>query len=313
MLNLNRLRMLREIANHGTIAAAAAALLMSPSAVSQQMAVLEREAGALLLEREGRGVRLTDAGISLVANTERILAEMERAEAGLATHARGIGGRVRVSAFPTAARAILVPALATLPEGHPNLHLSMVDLEPEEAMPALKAREIDIALAYEWNLLPSLEDPGIEREKLLSENVYVMLPQDHPLAARESAIAIAELAHDNWIVGRDATSLLDIVTAAALHAGFKPRADIYSMDFNVIIAAVGAGLGVALGPALALTPTPPGIAIRKIADRQLTRLTWTNIRRGSGGAPGISVVLQALRVAAEQAESALRESTAQIG
>ena len=138
MLNVTRLRMLREVAARGTISAAAEALFMTPSAVSQQMGILEREAGTALLERRGRSVQLTDAGVKLVSNTERILAELERAEADLAAASRGVVGRVRVSAFPTGARALLVPALLALRDRHPNLRVSMVDLEPEESLPALK-------------------------------------------------------------------------------------------------------------------------------------------------------------------------------
>ncbi len=303
MLNVTRLKMLREVAGRGTIAAAAEALFMSPSAVSQQMSVLEREAGVALLEREGRGVRLTEAGRRLVANTERILAEIERAEADLAAAAVGIAGRVRISAFPTAARSILVPALAHLRAAHPNLRLSMVDLEPEEALPALKGRDIDVALLYEWDLLPSIEDPGVEREEIFAEEVFLLLPIDHPLALRNTPVAIAELADDGWIVGRDATSMLNLVTTAGRHAGFEPRTDLHSMDFNVITGAVEEGLGVALGPSLAILQTlahadASRVAVRRIADIPLNRRIWAATRRGSGNAPGISVVLQAIRDAA---------------
>lgn len=306
MLNVNRLRMLREVQGKGTIAAAAESLFMSPSAVSQQMAVLEREAGVALLEREGRGVRLTEAGKVLVANTERILAEIEHAEADLAASARGIVGRVRVSAFPTAARAILVPALVDLRDEHPNLRLSMIDLEPEESLPALKARELDVVLAYEWDLLPSLEDLGVEREELLVERVYLALSSEHPLAQRGGPVAIAELADEEWIVGRDSTSMLDLVRSAANRSGFEPRTDFHSMDFEVILAAVSAGLGVALGPALAFQPVA-NVAVREIADLQLNRSIWAAIRRGSGSTPGISAVLAALRTSsAKVAEEVAR-------
>ncbi|HSK46708.1 MAG TPA: LysR substrate-binding domain-containing protein [Coriobacteriia bacterium] len=291
--------MLREVSAKGTIAAAAESLFMSPSAVSQQMAVLEREAGVPLLQREGRGVRLTEAGKRLVANTERILAEIEHAEADLAASARGVVGRVRVSAFPTAARAILVPALVDLRAQHPNLQLSMIDLEPEESLPALKARDLDVVLTYEWDLLPSLEDPGIEREELVSERVYLALPANHPLAVRGGPVAVTELSDEEWIVGRDSTSMLDLVKAAGHQSGFEPRTDFHSMDFEVILAAVNAGLGVALGPALALTDVLPNVAVREIADLQLNRSIWAAIRRGSGTNPGISVVLAALRQSSE--------------
>ena len=283
---------------------------MTPSAVSQQMAVLEREAGTPLLERRGRGVRLTDAGTRLVENTERILAELERAEADLAAASRGVVGRVRVSAFPTAARALLVPALPPLIGRYPNLHVSMVDLEPEESLPALKAEDLDVVVTYEWNVLPRLEDPGIEREELLCEPVYLALPATHRLADTET-ISVADLRNEEWIVGRDSTSMLDLVVAATRREGYEPRTDFHSMDFQVILAAVGAGLGVALVPPLALIGKYPDVAIKSIADLELDRTIWATIRRGSGGNPGISAVLTALREAADRLACRVPQSGAQ--
>lgn len=299
MLNVTRLRMLREVAARGTIAAAAEALYMTPSAISQQMAVLEREAGVELLERSGRGVRLTDAGKRLVENTESILAAMERAEADLAAASAGLVGRVRVSAFPTAARSLLVPTIVELRHRHPNLHLSMIDLEPEESLPALKAGELDVVVTYEWDVLPRLEDAGIEREKLFSEPVYLALPADHRLAGR-GAVSVGELADEEWIVGRDSTSMLDLVVTATRQAGYAPHTDFHSMDFQVILAAVGSGLGVALVPPLALYGPYPDIRLARLSDLHLQRTIWTSIRRGSGDNPGISAVLKTLRRHAEE-------------
>ncbi|MDZ4168312.1 MAG: LysR substrate-binding domain-containing protein [Coriobacteriia bacterium] len=295
MLNVNRLKMLRDVAARGTIAAAAEGLLMSSSAVSQQMAVLEREAGVPLLERHGRGVRLTDAGVRLVHNTERVLAALEQAEADLVDSSRGIVGHLRVSAFPSAARTVLVPALVEIGAAHPNLRISMVDLEPEEAIPALKSRAVDVALTYEWDLLPTLEDEGVEREQLFGERVYLALPVAHPAAASSQPVALATLAETEWIVGRDSTSMLEFVQSATRRVGFEPRTDFHSMDFDVILAAVEAGLGVALVPPLAFAYDLPGVAIREVADLELNRLTWAAIRRGSGETPGIHAVLASLR------------------
>ena len=294
MLSISRLRTLREVASRGTIAAAAEALYMTPSAVSQQMAVLEREAGAPLLERYGRSVRLTDAGTQLVANTERILAEIEHAEADLASSAVGVVAHVRVSAFPTGARALLVPAIAQLRRLHPNLRVSMVDLEPEESLPSLKHGDLDVVVAYEWGLLPHLVDPGIERETLLIEPVYLALPAGHRLAG-VGPVRLADLSDEEWIVGRDSTSMLDLVVAAAHRQGFEPRTGFHSMDFQVILSAVGAGLGVALVPPLALIGSYPDVAFTSVSDLEIDRAVWAAIRAGSGGNPGIGAVLAALR------------------
>ncbi len=163
MLNVHRMTLLREVASRGSIAAAAEALFITPSAVSQQLAVLEREAGVELLERVGRGVRLTHAGAKLVAYTEQVLAVLEEAEADLEAVSEGVAGQLRTCAFPTAARALLVPALARIRDENPLLALSMVDLEPEESLPMLKTGDLDIVLTYGFDRLPERADPGIER------------------------------------------------------------------------------------------------------------------------------------------------------
>lgn len=301
--------MLREVASRGTIAAAAEALFMSPSAISQQMAVLERETGVELLQREGRGVKLTEAGRTLVANTERILAAMERADADLAASVRGIVGHVRVSAFPTAARSVLVPALVDLRRNHPNLRVSMIDLEPEESMPALKARDLDLVITYEWDMLPAIEDAGVERQPLFSEPVYITLPEEHPQAKHGGPVAIADLRDEQWIVGRDSTSMLDLVFATSRKAGFEPKTDFHSMDFEVILTGVAAGLGVALVPPLALVGDLTGVAIREVSDLQLTRRVWSVIRRGSGRNPGIAAVRGALQRASARVGRQLARTT----
>ena len=175
----------------------------------------------------------------------------------------------------------------------------MVDLEPEESLPALKAGELDVVVTYEWGVLPQLIDAGIQREELFTEPVYLALPAAHPLV-ESNAIMLAQLADEEWIVGRDSTSMLDLVVAATRREGYEPRTDFHSMDFQVILAAVGAGLGVALVPPLALIGAYPDVAITRIADLELDRTIWAAIRRGSSENPGISAVLDALR---EQASS----------
>lgn len=295
MLNVNRLRMLREVSNRGTIAAAAEALFMSPSAVSQQMAVLEREADTPLLERQGRGVRLTPAGARLVENTERILAALEMAEADLAAASTGVVGTVRVSAFPTAARALLVPTLVALRDKHPNLEVSTFDFEPEQALPALHARELDVVVAYEWSILPALDDRGVERELLFTEPVFLALPRTHPLAVRSGPVSIAELRDEQWIMGRDSTSMLTLVTEATRQAGYVPRSGFHSMDGDVMLTAVGAGVGVALVPPLMLPSDYPNVRVKHLADLRLERRVRMTIRRGSGGTPGIRAVMEELR------------------
>ena len=206
MLNIHRMRILREIADRGTISAAAEALYMSPSAVSQHMATLEREAGTPLLEKVGRTVRLTAAGEALVAHTERVLAVLEEAQAGLDAIAKGVAGRVRTCAFQTAARALLVPALARLSASTPALSFTMAEFEPNDAVPPLKRGEFDVVLSYEFNHLPVPAYPGMERSELLVEPIYIALPTSHPLADHET-VRVADLSEEQWIVGHEGTLL----------------------------------------------------------------------------------------------------------
>ena len=289
------MRMLREVAARGTVAAAAAALWVTPPAVSQQLAALEREAGVPLLEREGRRLRLTEAGRRLVDHTERVLAELEAAQADLAAAAAGISAHLHISAFPTAANAILIPSLVRLREEHPMLRLSVTDLEPEESMPALKAGQLDLVVTYEWDLLPNVEDPGVEREQLLVEPIYLALPATHPCAGRPASIG--DFVDEQWIVGRDQTSMLNLVVTSANLAGFEPKTDFHSMDFQVIVTAVAAGLGVALVPPLGMTGPRPDVDFQPLADLRVNRRVYAAIRRGSGGNPAIATVLAALREA----------------
>jgi DNA-binding transcriptional LysR family regulator len=283
MINVNRLRILREVSARGSIVSAAEALYMSPPAVSQQMATLEREAGVDLLERVGRGVRLTTAG-------ER-LAEIDEV-------AHGVAGRVHASAFPTAARALLVPALARLKTTYPRLQFKMVDLEPEDSIPLLRVGELDILLTYEFETLPASDEPGMERVRLMSEPMAIALPVSHPRAA--GPVAIADLRNDQWVVGRDGSPFLEVQKRVSNEAGYEPRVDYHSNDYQVILAAVEAGLGVALVPPMARFADYPGVAFRQPADREIRRHISAIIRRGSRNSPTIAAALTAIRDVAHE-------------
>lgn len=295
MLNVHRMRILREVAARGGIAAAAEALYLTPSAVSQHMAILEREAGTPLLEKAGRGVRLTTAGERLVAHTERVLAVLEEAQADLADISAGIAGTLSTCAFPTAARALLVPALALLRERHPRLQLKMSDLEPEESIPLLKLGEMDVIVSYGFDRLPERADPGIERLLLMTEPLFIAMPESHPLAEGEGSVRLADLADEQWVVGRDGSPFMEVMIRVGQEAGFAARVDLHSNDYQVILAAVQAELGVALVPPLAFLRENPGVVYRRPADIELNRRVVAVIRRGSGSAPAIAATLQALR------------------
>ncbi len=299
MLNVHRMTLLREVASRGSIAAAAEALYLTPSAVSQQLSTLEREAGVELLERVGRGVRLTHTGIKLVAYTERVLAVLEEAEADLQAVSEGVAGQLRTCAFPTAARALLVPALKRMRAEHPLLALSMVDLEPEDSLPMLKTGDLDVVLTYGFDRLPERPDPGIERHLLLTEPLYIAVPDTDPRATGPAKLS--DFRDDNWVVGRDGSPFLDVMIRVAAEAGFEPRVELHSNDYQVLLSAVQAGLGIALVPPLAFFAQYPGVVCLRTSDVQINRRVLAVIRRGSGGRPAIEAALGVLRDVSREA------------
>ena len=171
------MRVLREVAARGTIAAAARALAFTPSAVSQQLAALERETGVALLDRHGGRVHLTEAGRRLVGRTEAILAELEAATAELEAAAVEVAGDVHVAAFPSAERALLAPAIATLAARHAEVRVRTTELEPEDALPALRLGDVDLAISHEDVARPRPRDDRLERADLLDDPLWLALPR----------------------------------------------------------------------------------------------------------------------------------------
>ncbi|MET9464603.1 LysR substrate-binding domain-containing protein [Streptomyces sp. NPDC006544] len=189
MLDVRRLRLLRELARRGTIAAVAEALSFSPSAVSQQLGVLEREAGLPLLERTGRRVRLTPAGQNLVVHAEAVLELLEQADADLAEARSGLAGALRIGSFPTATRAIVPAALTTLARRHPGLEPMVSETDPAAVAHALRAGDLDVALIHEYDFVPARQEPGLATEPLYREAMYLAVPAD-----RAARVGLAETA-----------------------------------------------------------------------------------------------------------------------
>jgi DNA-binding transcriptional LysR family regulator len=203
MLELKRLRLLRELNARGTIGAVALALDYSPSAVSQQLALLEREAGVPLLERVGRNVRLTAAAQQLVHHTDALLARMEEAESDLQATAEQITGTLRVAAIQSAGLYLLAPALRALAREHPALRVEVTDAEPETSLPSLALGTLDMVLADQYPFLPRAPDERLDLGPLLEEQCHVVLPADHPLASAEGPVALSSLRDEAWAIGKD--------------------------------------------------------------------------------------------------------------
>jgi DNA-binding transcriptional LysR family regulator len=250
MLGVWRLQLLREVGRRGTIRAAAAALSITPSAVSQQLRILEVEAGVPLLEPHGRLVRLTGAGEMLVRHADIITAAITAAESELAATRDAISGTLRVAAFPTAARAILPGVIAELGRAHPELRLTLRDLETEESLAALRLDEVDLAVVDEYDDVTRIREPGIELLDLLEDPLHVALPPG--LRPDDAPVRLVDLAAEPWIMDTETSTIYGAVVRHCLRSGFEPHVRSNCRDYSVIIALVEAGLGVAVLPGLAL-------------------------------------------------------------
>src|ERR671923_1193593 len=186
MLDVRRMRVLREVANRASIAAAAQALAFTPSAVSQQIATLEREAGIALVERGPRSIRLTDAGRALVQHTEGILASLEAAEAEIQAIAGVRGGMLRLASFPTAYATIMPAAITEFRNRHAGVELTLTESDPLLSIARVKSGELDLALLYEYDYVPLPQDDAVERVALMDDPIRVLLPLGHPAAKRRA-------------------------------------------------------------------------------------------------------------------------------
>ena len=290
MLDMRRLRVLHAVSAYGSVTAAAAALGYSAPAVSQQLAALEREVGMQLTERAGRGIGLTTAAGLLVAHTDALLAQLDAAEADLAALRDQVAGRVTLAAFPSAAAAVVPAAWAALAGSAPHVQLDLVEMEPEEALPAAARGEVDLAIAHEYDLLPRPLDPLFERRELLTDPVCVAVPAS---SAAEGPLELRSLTGQPFLAPRSNTSCAEMIQRACARAGFVPRVVARASDFHVLLSLVAAGAGVTLVPRLAAWHLPPGVALVQPAE-PVTRQIFTVSRRGGDRQPAVRVVLDAL-------------------
>jgi DNA-binding transcriptional LysR family regulator len=314
MLDVRRLRLLRDLAHLGTIAAVAQARAYTPSAVSQQLAALQRDAGVPLLEHAGRRVSLTPAGMSLVRHTETVLAALEAADAGLAAARAGLAGAVRIGAFPSAVRTLLPPALVALGRDHPALELMVTELDPVAVPGALRDRRLDVALLHDYDLVPVEPDPALDSVPLLDETVFLAVPGGPagglpggpaasgrpdllPGAAQADPARdpVAAAQHADWIVASPGTLCHAVALQACRAAGFAPRVRHHADDFTAVLALVAAGQGVSLVPQLGAAQPPPEVRFLPLAARRRNRIAY---RRGAAGHPAVAACVAALRAAA---------------
>lgn len=288
MLDLRRLRLLRELARRGTIAAVAEALSYSPSAVSQQLAALEKEAGVRLLEPVGRRVRLTPQADLLVAHTQVLLEEMERAEAELAQSLNETVGTLRVAAFQTAVLALVPHALSQLERQHPSLRVEVTELEPEVALPALAVGEFDLVLGEEYPGQPLPRPRETERHDLLTDELRLITP------AGWSERSLTSLASRPFVLEPVGTTAREWATAACRQAGFEPDARYTTTDLQIHLRLVESGLAAALLPDLSGAGGRHDVVAHRLHDRP-RRQIFTTVRSGAAGHPKVQAFTTALK------------------
>jgi DNA-binding transcriptional LysR family regulator len=293
MLHIGRLRVLSEVVARGSFSGAAEALSYTQSAVSQAIARLEAETGATLLVRDRRGVRPTAAGAVLVEHAEVIFAQVDAAEADLAAVLGVRAGRLRVASFPSAGATLMPAAVATFRTRHPHVALTLAEGEPEDMAPRLRAGEFDLALLFEFPGVRERPAAGLRSVTLLEDPMYVVLPEEHPLAAKR-ALTLTDLRDQQWVQTSESSPCARHVVRSCLAAGFEPHVTFESDDYETVQGLVAAGVGVALIPLLALTRVRPGIVVRSLAPRSPARKVVAATSRGPGVAPAAETMIKIL-------------------
>jgi DNA-binding transcriptional LysR family regulator len=286
MLDVRRLSLLSDLAHLGTIAAVAKARTFTPSAVSQQLAALEREAGVPLLERSGRRVVLTPAGLVLVKHAEAVLAALEEAGAAVAAARDELSGPLRIGGFPTAVRTLLPDALVTLGREHPGLELMVTELDPVDAPEALRERRLDVALVHDYDIMPDSPDASLDECPLLEETVFLAVP------AGTVADGVRSTRDTSWIAGSPGTVCHAVALQVCRSAGFTPQIRHHADDFAAVLALVAAGQGVSLVPQLAAADPPSGVRLIPLPAHRRTRVSY---RSGASTHPAISAFITAVQ------------------
>lgn len=290
MYDVRQLRVLRELAARGSFSAAADALDYTQSAVSKQIAALEREAGAPLVERAVRPLRLTPSGAALAAHAEVVLGRLAAARDELDAIAGLRGGELRLATFAAAGPTIVVPAIAAFHAQHPDVRLRLVEAAPGEALAMLRAGELDVAVVHHYPALDAAPGPDLACTALCDDAYALVVPADHPVARRRR-VPLASLAAEQWLFpridsGSGAAATYDrLMRGACAVAGFEPRILFEINDCQTAQGFVAAGLGIAVLPGLALEPVHPGVVVRELIDAPARRVLTARL---AGAAPSVA-------------------------
>jgi DNA-binding transcriptional LysR family regulator len=291
MLEVKRLRLLSELARRGTIAEVARVVGYTPSAISQSLMQLEREVGVTLLERDGRRVRLTPAARGLVARADRVLAELDAAEAELAAEHQAVRGNIVIGTFPSAATRLVVPAIVDLTERHRELSCTVREHEPEDGLPLLRSGELDLLVSESYDAVHPAPAGGLDSHLLLTEPLLLVLPREDP--AREPVL-LETLSDASWVAGLAGTQFDAVLEEACRSAGFAPHIVHRADDAKLLQTLVASGLGVALLPELACSASE-NVRFAEVIPTPPRRHVSALVRRGSARRPALAAALDALR------------------
>ncbi|MFF9768721.1 LysR family transcriptional regulator [Streptomyces sp. NPDC014636] len=298
MLNLERLRTLDALARHGSVSAAAGALHVTTSAVSQQLGKLEREIGQQLLAKNGRGVRLTDAGRLLSEHAARILSQVELAESDLEAHRGQVVGELRLSAFPTAARGLFPAALGALRTEHPGLRVRSSELEPEQGIAGVVRGDLDLAVVLDWYNKPMPVPDGLVKAPLLDDPADVAMSVGHRLADRDE-VDLTEFAEDEWITWGEGEFCHEWLLFTLRSKGVEPIIGHRAGETHTQLGLVAAGLGVCIAPLLGRQPLPEGVTLVPLKQR-VRRHVYVIWRADADRRPSIRAAVEALRETARK-------------
>ncbi|HEX6873785.1 MAG TPA: LysR substrate-binding domain-containing protein [Micromonosporaceae bacterium] len=298
MMDLGRLRALDAVASYGTVLAASQALRCTPSAVSQQLSKLERETKTTLVEKDGRRLRLTDAGRTLAEHATRVLAAVDEAEAALAAHRDTVAGRLTIAAFATACRGLLPYALHRLAAQHPQLTTGLVECNPHEGLDALGRGRVDLAVLDDWPEVALRLPAGIAHTELGLDVADLLVPAQHRLA-RSRSVVLTDVLDERWIASPPGAICHDWLVRVL--PGVAPA--FFVGEFETQITLVAAGLGVAMVPRLARPDLPAGVRVVPVRP-QPTRRVHVAWRAATASRPALPATINALREAWHHAASA---------
>jgi DNA-binding transcriptional LysR family regulator len=293
MIDLGRLRALHAVATYGSVGSAAEALGYTPSAVSQQLAKLERETRTILIEKRGRGIVLTDAALQLAATASQVLELVETAELTLEEQRGQAIGSLAIAAFPTATRGLLPVVLPRLIEDHPALDITVTECDPVEAVAAVARGEIQIAIVHDWHNTPLAIPDELSRVKLGTDPADVLVPASHRLAGKEFVRA-EDLVGERWMCQPDGSICHEWLVRTMRKAGVRPEVAYSIAEYQTQLAMLARGIGIGLLPRLGRGPLPEGVIALPLQPTPSRRLyaVW---RTATARRPAIAVTLAALK------------------